>query len=62
MERATVKEGDILIINTGYHRYSWDQPDVYNPKAPRAGWSPRNLVSWCDTRDPRPTFSNGRWT
>jgi kynurenine formamidase len=32
-ERATVKEGDILIINTGYHRYSWDQPDVHNPEA-----------------------------
>lgn len=31
--RATVKEGDILIINTGYHRYSWDQPDVENPDA-----------------------------
>ncbi len=31
--RATVKEGDILIINTGYHRYSPDQPDTYNPKA-----------------------------
>jgi arylformamidase len=32
-DRAAVKEGDILIINTGYHKYSWDQPDVYNPKA-----------------------------
>jgi arylformamidase len=31
--RATVKEGDILIINTGYHRYSWDQPDIFNPEA-----------------------------
>jgi len=31
--RATVKEGDILIINTGYHKYSWDQPDVYNEAA-----------------------------
>ncbi len=31
--RATVKQGDILIINTGYHRYSWDQPDVLNPAA-----------------------------
>jgi len=31
--RATVKPGDILIINTGYHRYSWDLPDVYNPEA-----------------------------
>jgi arylformamidase len=33
MERATVKEGDILIINTGYHKYSWDLPDVYNEDA-----------------------------
>lgn len=33
MERAQVKEGDILIINTGYHRYSWDQPDIPNPDA-----------------------------
>lgn len=32
-ERATVKEGDILIINTGYHRYSWDQPDIFNEDA-----------------------------
>lgn len=31
--RANVKKGDILIINTGYHRYSWDWPDVYNPEA-----------------------------
>ncbi|MDD5779382.1 MAG: cyclase family protein [Candidatus Thermoplasmatota archaeon] len=33
MSRAKVKKGDILIINTGYHRYSWDQPDVLNPDA-----------------------------
>ena len=33
MERATVKEGDILIINTGYHRYSWDLPDVHSEDA-----------------------------
>jgi arylformamidase len=32
-ERAMVKEGDILIINTGYHRYSWDQPDIFNENA-----------------------------
>ena len=25
-ERAEVREGDILIIHTGYHRYGWDQP------------------------------------
>ena len=33
LKRVTVKKGDILIINTGYHRYSWDLPDVYNPAA-----------------------------
>jgi kynurenine formamidase len=32
-QRATVKEGDILIINTGYHKYGWDQPDVFNEAA-----------------------------
>lgn len=31
--RADVQKGDILIINTGYHRYSWDQPDVHNENA-----------------------------
>lgn len=30
-ERVEVKEGDILIINTGYHKYGWDQPDIPNP-------------------------------
>lgn len=33
MDRVTVKEGDILIINTGYHKYAYDQPDVPNPNA-----------------------------
>jgi kynurenine formamidase len=32
-KRVKVKEGDILIINTGYHKYGYDQPDVKNPKA-----------------------------
>ncbi len=32
-DRAIVNEGDILIINTGYHKYGWDQPDVYNQNA-----------------------------
>ena len=32
-DRVAVKEGDILIINTGYHRYGWDRPDVSNPQA-----------------------------
>lgn len=33
MKAADVRKGDILFINTGYHCYSWDQPDVKNPKA-----------------------------
>ncbi|MDZ4159758.1 MAG: cyclase family protein, partial [Anaerolineaceae bacterium] len=33
MKKATVKKGDILIINTGYHRYSWDLPDVKSSTA-----------------------------
>jgi len=27
MKKAEIKEGDILIINTGYNRYAWDQPE-----------------------------------
>ncbi len=33
-KKADVKQGDILIINTGYHKYSFDQPDVVNPERP----------------------------
>ena len=28
MDRVEVKKGDILYINTGYHKYGWDQPDA----------------------------------
>ena len=31
--KVEVKEGDILIINTGYHKYGWDLPDIPNPEA-----------------------------
>ena len=31
--KVDVKKGDILIINTGYHKYGWDQPDIPNPDA-----------------------------
>ena len=27
MSKVEIKKGDILIINTGYHKYSWDQPE-----------------------------------
>ncbi|HTX80495.1 MAG TPA: cyclase family protein [Longilinea sp.] len=33
MQKVNVKKGDILIINTGYHRYSYDMPDTVNPNA-----------------------------
>ena len=33
LKKAEVKPGDILIINTGYHNYSFDQPDVVNASA-----------------------------
>ena len=32
-KKVEVKKGDILIINTGYHKYSWDQPQVNNNNA-----------------------------
>jgi arylformamidase len=32
-KKAEVRQGDILIINTGYHKYSWDQPQVNNKNA-----------------------------
>lgn len=33
LSKVNVKPGDILIVNTGYNRYSWDQPDTVNPNA-----------------------------
>lgn len=32
-ERVEVREGDILIVHTGYRRYAWDQPDCHNENA-----------------------------
>lgn len=28
MKKADIRKGDILIINTGYHKYGWDQPQA----------------------------------
>lgn len=48
MDKVEVKENDILIINTGYHKYSWDQPESdevrYFVKHP--GPSPE-FHKWC---------------
>ncbi len=54
-ERVEVKEGDILIISTGYHKYSWDQPTgdevaymVKHPGPDRefAEWAKKKKLRW----------------
>lgn len=47
-ERVEVREGDILLIHTGYHRYGWDQPAAdeirYMVKHPGPD---REFAEWC---------------
>jgi kynurenine formamidase len=47
-ERVEVKEGDILILHTGYHHYGWDQPTAdevrYMVKHPGPD---REFALWC---------------
>jgi kynurenine formamidase len=47
-ERVDVREGDILLIHTGYHRYGWDQPTAdeirYMVKHPGPD---REFAEWC---------------
>ncbi|HPG97799.1 MAG TPA: cyclase family protein [Thermotogota bacterium] len=54
-ERVEVREGDILIINTGYHRYAFDQPEAdevrYMVKHPGptmefAQWCEKKRIKW----------------
>jgi len=54
-DRVEVKEGDILIINTGYHRYGWDQPTadeirymIKHPGPDRefAQWAKKKKLRW----------------
>lgn len=54
-DRVEVREGDILIIHTGYHRYGWDQPTAdeirYMAKHPGpdrefAEWAKRKKIKW----------------
>ncbi len=51
-ERVEVKEGDILIIHTGYHRYGWDQPKAdeirYMVKHPGPD---REFGEWCIAKE-----------
>ncbi len=54
-ERVEVKEGDILIIHTGYHHFGWDQPTadevrymVKHPGPDRefAEWAQAKKLRW----------------
>ncbi len=54
-ERVEVKEDDILIISTGYHKYGWDQPTadeiaymVKHPGPDRefAEWAKKKKIRW----------------
>ncbi len=54
-ERVEVREGDILIIHTGFHHYGWDQPTadevaymVKHPGPDRefADWAKRLKLRW----------------
>jgi arylformamidase len=50
-DRAEVRDGDILIIHTGYHRYGWDQPKAdeirYMVKHPGPD---REFADWCKAK------------
>lgn len=50
-ERVEVREGDILLIHTGYHRYGWDQPTAdeirYMVKHPGPD---REFADWCKAK------------
>lgn len=54
-ERVTVKEGDILVINTGYHRHGWDQPDVANPEQ-QGGIENKEFAYYVRHPGPSPEF------
>jgi arylformamidase len=57
-KKATVKKGDILIINTGYHKYSYDQPDVANPEA-QGGFESKEFGFL--VRHPGPSMEFYKW-
>jgi len=47
-ERVEVREGDVLLLHTGYHHYGWDQPSAdeirYMVKHPGPD---RDFAVWC---------------
>jgi arylformamidase len=66
-ERVEVRDGDILIINTGYHKYAWDQPEADEvrymirhpgPQMEFADWAKRKNLN--EHQDPRLDAEGGR--
>ena len=54
-KRVEVKQGDILIINTGYHKYGWDSPQADErrymlrhpgPSLDFIDWVRENKIKW----------------
>lgn len=58
MKKVTVKKGDILIINTGYHKYSYDQPDVFSDTA-QGGVESKEFGFY--VRHPGPSMEFYKW-
>ncbi|MFH1313932.1 MAG: cyclase family protein [Candidatus Eisenbacteria bacterium] len=54
-DRVEVRDGDILIINTGYHKYAWEQPEADEirymirhpgPQMEFANWCKKKNLKW----------------
>ncbi len=58
-ERVDVREGDILVVHTGYRRYAWDQPDVANDAA-QGGIENKEFGYYVRHPGPSPDFFPGR--
>ncbi len=56
--KVAIKKGDILIINTGYHKHGWDQPDVPN-SAMQGGIENKEFGFY--VRHPGPTLELYEW-
>lgn len=58
LSKVQVQKGDILIVNTGYHRYSYDQPDVVNEQA-QGGVESKEFGFY--VRHPGPSMDFYKW-
>jgi hypothetical protein len=56
-DRVEVREGDILIIHTGYHHFGWDQPRTRPARS--ATWSSTQAPTASSPSGARPKRSSG---